>query len=169
MWLAATATALLGAFLVLRMRWLDLALHIYLGVLACLGVGVAFERAVRAAPPAQSPAPAALLGRLRSVRRRPRPERPRSLEELEHAVDFSRSTAFDVHYRLRPHLARIAAHRLAGRRGIDLERQPEAAASALGPVAWDLVRPGREAPLDRNAPGLNMTQIRAALDALEAV
>lgn len=152
--------------LVLRFRYLDLALHLYIGFLAGIGVGVGLERAARLAPPE----PAwGLLTWWRHRRRRRRPDRVRSLEELEHAVDFSQSTAFDVHYRLRPHLARVAAHRLAVRRGVDLGSQPEAAADLVGAAAWDLVRPDREPPTERNAPGIPLARLRAAVDALEAV
>src|SRR3984893_2701825 len=44
-------------------------------------------------------------------RRRPPPERLRQLEELERAVDFALGTAFDLHFCLRPHLARAATPR----------------------------------------------------------
>ena len=168
-WLAGLGTLALAAFFVLRFRGLDLALHIYAGYLAGIGLGVAVERAQAAAPPAEGSRVRALWRRLRDRGRRPRPERPRGLEELEHAVDFSQSTAFDVHYRLRPHLRRVAEHRLAVRRGIDILSDPAAAAAVVGGPAWALVRPDREAPSERNAPGVSLREVAAAVDALEAI
>jgi hypothetical protein len=110
-----------------------------------------------------------VVARLRRRRPRWRPERVRSLEELEHAVDFAGTTAFDVHYRLRPHLVRIAGHRLAARRGIDIDADPAAARVALGDELWALVDPDREPPAERNAPGLPHAAVRRLVEALEAV
>jgi hypothetical protein len=100
--------------------------------------------------------------------RRPQPERLRRLEELERAVQFSVTTAFDLHFRLRPHLVRIATHRLAAR-GISLETQPQRARALLGPEAWELVRPDRPPPDDRTARGTDLATLRRAVDQLEAV
>ena len=100
--------------------------------------------------------------------RRERPERVRGLEELEHAVDFSLATAFDLHYRLRPHLVRIAAHRLAVR-GVTLETQPEQARRLLGADAWEVVRPDRPAPESRNAPGIELRRLRRIVEGLDAL
>ena len=93
----------------------------------------------------------------------------RSLEELEHAVDFATTTAFDVHYRLRPHLVRIARHRLAAGHGVLLEADPEAARALLGENLWELVRADREPPADRNARGIALGRVAAAVERLEAL
>ena len=90
----------------------------------------------------------------------------RPLEELERAVDFSLATAFDVHYRLRPRLRRIAEHRLA-KHGARLEG--ERAEALLGADAWDLVRPDRPEPADRAAPGLDLARLRRVVEALDAL
>lgn len=100
--------------------------------------------------------------------RRTAPERVRPLEELEHAVEFSLGTAFDVHYRLRPHLVRIAAHRLAAR-GVNLDAQADRARTLLGPDAWEVVRPDRPEPVDRNARGTDLVRLRRIVEQLDAV
>lgn len=164
--LAFVATVALVAFLVLRFRQVELAVHLYLVAIAAMAGAVLAERALRGLRWADAPS---LIARLRSRPRRWRPDRVRQLEELEHAVDFSLTTAFDVHYRLRPHLVRIAAHRLAARRGLDLESQPEAAQRILGEAAWEIVRPDRESPSDRNARGIDLVTIRRVVDALETI
>lgn len=98
--------------------------------------------------------------------RRPsdRPERLRQLEEIEHAAAFALSTAFDVHYRLRPHLARVANHRLAARGS-----RPAQAAELLGPDLWELVRPDREAPADRHGRGIDLARLAAMVERLDTL
>lgn len=95
--------------------------------------------------------------------------RPAELETLERRLLLATETAFEVHYRLRPLLREIAAHRLASHRGIDLDGDPDAARDALGPEAWELVRPDREPPAERLGPGHPLSRIRAAIEALERV
>lgn len=100
--------------------------------------------------------------------RRQRPDRVRALEELEHAVEFSMGTAFDVHYRLRPHLVRVLTHRLAAR-GVNLEAQADRARALVGPDAWELVRPDRPEPADRNARGMDLAGLRRVVEQIDAV
>ena len=104
--------------------------------------------------------------------RRPRDERVERLPELvrlEREAALGLANAFDLHARLRPRLREVAAHRLATRRGIDLDRDPEAARAVLPPALWDVVRPDREVPRNRFGPGLELEQLREALDALERI
>lgn len=75
--------------------------------------------------------------------------------------------AFDLHLRLRPRLQAIAEHRLASRRGLRLD-SPEAR-ELLGEELWELLRPEREPPGDRFAPGLSLAGQRAALDRIEKI
>jgi hypothetical protein len=103
------------------------------------------------------------------VRRRRASARPRELAKLEREVVLGAATAFDVHMRLRPLLREIAAHRLASRRGLDLDTGGLAAREVLGEDVWRLVRPGVELPDDRFAPGLPIPALRAALDTLERI
>ena len=68
---------------------------------------------------------------------------------MEREVALGLATAFDLHYRLRPRLRRIATELLAARRGIDLDGSPEAARRVLGDDAWEIVRGDREPPHER--------------------
>jgi hypothetical protein len=86
---------------------------------------------------------------------------------MEREVSLGLATAFDLHYRLRPRLRRIAAELLAARRGIELDASPEAARRALGEDAWEIVRDDREPPHERFAPGLDIGSLRLAVIALE--
>jgi hypothetical protein len=81
-----------------------------------------------------------------ATRRTTIPERPAGLEEVERAVDFAIWNAADLTRLLRPLLREVAAHRLRTRRGVDLDRNPEAARLLLGEVAWTLIdnRPALE-------------------------
>jgi hypothetical protein len=162
---AVIATILLLAGLVLRLRQVALAWHLYVAVLGLLGAVTLIGTLLNGTITADRGRRLRLPWRRR---RRWVSSRIRSLQELEHAADFSLSTAFDVHYRLRPHLRRIAEHRLANR-GVRLDADPERSRRLLGPLAWDLLRPGREPPDDRNAPGLSLAELRALVDVLEAV
>lgn len=97
------------------------------------------------------------------------PARPESLAALEREVLLSVETAFYFHSRVRPALREIAAHRLSTRRGIDLDGDRDAARALLGPVAWELVRPDLEPPADRLGPGRPLSELNAALDAIEGI
>lgn len=93
---------------------------------------------------------------------------PAQLVRLERIVEWSVSSDLDAHTRLRPVLVEIAAVRLAGR-GLRLERDVAEARRLLGPRAWELVRPDRPAPRDRDAPGIAAGDLEEILDALEAL
>ena len=80
-----------------------------------------------------------------------------------------RRTAFDLHFRLRPTLRRIAYELLRSRRGIDLDANPEAARRALGDDTWELVRVDREPPHDRFAKGIDLESLRHVVVSLEAL
>jgi hypothetical protein len=96
-------------------------------------------------------------------------ERPPGLTRLEREVSMARSSAFDLHARLRPTVVELAAELLSGRRGIDLERDPARARAVLGDDAWELVRPDRPAPADRHAPGIPDDDLLRIVTALEHV
>lgn len=91
------------------------------------------------------------------------------LARVEREVTMGLGTAFDLHYRLRPRVTEIAASRLADRRGIDLERKPEAARAALDDAVWELVRPDRAAPRNHHGPGLGLPGLRAVLEGLDRI
>jgi hypothetical protein len=101
---------------------------------------------------------------------RPRPIlpiRPAGLEEVERTVDFAVWNAADLNRRLRPLLREVAAHRLQTRRGLDLERNPEAARHLLGEDAWALLGlqpgPGSEG----RQPAASESAIRETVKRLE--
>ena len=60
------------------------------------------------------------------------PSRPKGLRAMERQVGMARGSAGDTHERLCPLLRDIARDRLATA-GIDLDRDPETAALAVGP------------------------------------
>jgi hypothetical protein len=104
-------------------------------------------------------------------RRRARPAeplRPKGLSAMERQVGMARGSAGDVQDRLAPLLRDIARDRLATA-GVDLDRDPEIAAEALGAETWELVRPDRPPPPDRHGPGASLAGIRAAVTRLEEI
>jgi hypothetical protein len=101
---------------------------------------------------------------------RPHEQEPLAeLARVEREVTLGVGTAFDLHYRLRPRVREVAASRLADRRGIDLERRPEAARAVLDEPVWELVRPDRAAPRDHHAPGLGLPGLQAVLEGLDRI
>jgi hypothetical protein len=93
---------------------------------------------------------------------------PAQLVRLERIVQWSGSSAVDSHTRLRPVLVEIAEVRLT-RRGLRLDRDVAEARRLLGPKVWELVRPDRPAPPDRDAPGIAAGDLEEILDTLEAL
>jgi len=92
-------------------------------------------------------------------------ERPKNLADLEKLVAMGAESEFDLYFRLRPQLRRIAQAKLR-LHGIDLEAAPEEASAALGPAAWDVLRPDRPRP-DPTARARSRPAITAVADALE--
>lgn len=159
---AVAVTLPLMVVLALRLPSLGLAVRLWLVALGAIAIAALVERSVAGVVVADPQA-----GRLRrGWWRRPPAERVRPLEELERAVEFSLATAFDVHYRLRPHLQRVALDRLAAR-GVSLDMQPGRAQALLGRELWDLVRPDRPEPEDRAGPGLPLAVVRRVVERLD--
>jgi len=98
----------------------------------------------------------------------PGPLRPPELERLERELTLGASTAFDLHYRLRPTLREIANERLASR-GLRLDGGGAAVEEALGDELWELVRRDREPPVRRFASGISRDAARRAIERLEAL
>jgi hypothetical protein len=96
------------------------------------------------------------------------PLRPKGLRAMERQVGMARGSAGDTHERLCPLLRDIARDRLATA-GIDLDRDPEAAALAVGPETWELVRGDRPPPDDRHSAGVALADVGAAVDRLERI
>jgi hypothetical protein len=161
-WLAALGAAGLGAALAVAPGSRALAADVYVlvvGALALLAAG-------RIAAAAHRGEASAFDEALRHEA--PRAERPKELERLEREVTLAGARAWDLHFRMRPALSEIASHRLAPR-GIDLEEQPDAAAAALGPDAWELLRPDRPPPADRIGPGLPLARLTEIVTKLEGL
>jgi hypothetical protein len=156
-------TAALVATLVLAPGRAELAVHIY--VLLLLAAGLAIT--VAAISAAHGSGPSAFDTALR--RRRPRPERLPELVRLEREAALAQSSAFDLHYRLRPVLRETAAGLLAWRHGVDLDRDPEAAQRLLGPETWNLVRPDRPPPHDRLGRGIDGAALDRVVGSLESL
>jgi hypothetical protein len=89
--------------------------------------------------------------------------RPPELVRMERELTLGAASAGHLHMRLLPLLREIATARL----GFEPERSPERARTLLGDEAWELLRPDRPAPLDRNAPGVSHRQLERCIDALE--
>jgi hypothetical protein len=98
----------------------------------------------------------------------PGPLRPPELERLERELTLGASTAFDLHYRLRPTLREIAGERLANR-GLRLDGGGTEVEQALGEELWELVRPDREPPAARFARGISPDGARRVVERLEAL
>lgn len=156
-------TIALGVALVLAPDRSALEVHVWLLVVLCFA-SLAFVRAVGAAyPRAASPFTA-------SLRHLERPaERPVPLVRLERMVTMAGSSAFDVHFRLRPAVMDLAAELLSSRRGIDLAREPDHARVVLGEDVWELVAPDRPPPLQRHGPGIEESRLESVVTALEQV
>ena len=162
---SASVSAVLLALFLFKAPYLDVALRLWLVAVAAIFVWALSARSLTGWTPA--PEFRRRLGWRRGGRRHSG-ERAGSLEEVEHAVEFSQSTAFDFHYRLHPHLAAVARDRLA-RHGIQLERQPDRARRLLGDEAWELLRPDRPPPARRNEPGVGQARLRRVVDRLDAL
>ena len=160
---AFLTAGLLAALVVLPGRT-EVMLRAYLLLLAAFVLGTLLLR-LRAALPERGVSPVdAALGR-----RPPAAQRIPELERLEREVTLGLATAFDLHFRLRPTLRRIASELLQARRGIDLDASPDAARRALGEETWELVREDREPPVDRFARGLDLASLRNVVASLEAL
>lgn len=97
----------------------------------------------------------------------PRTERPPELERLERQVALAATTAFDVHYRLRPVVREVATQRLWARHAVDLEADADQAEVLLGAEVWALARPDRLPPAEPFARGLGLPGIETVVTELE--
>lgn len=151
------------AYIVLDGR-VELIVQVYVLALATYSLAHLVAAVRRANPPAGPSRFDAAL-RARPSRRQRLPE----LEKVEREVALGITTAFDLHYRLRPSVRRIAGELLASRRAIDLQAQAGAARRALGEETWELVRDDREPPAQRYGPGLPLERLRTVVASLEAL
>jgi hypothetical protein len=143
---------------------LELELDVYVLVLGALAVFAAVLATRQAFPLDRGSALAAAL------EREPRAAlRPPELERLEREVTLGVSTAFDLHYRLRPTLREVAEQRLADRHGLRLDRGGREVEAALGEELWELLRPDRKSPDKRWTSGLEPEGVRRVVERLEAL
>lgn len=132
----------------------NVTLHVYvflLGALLMLGIVAAAGDAVPRRQRSE-------LDRALSEPRH-REQRLADLEKTEREVTLATATAYDLHFRLLPHLREIAQCRL------------ERTGKTSGPDAlgrwWELLRPDRPEPDDRFAPGIKQAELRALVSDLE--
>jgi hypothetical protein len=132
----------------------NVTLHVYVfvvGALLMLGLVAAAGDSV----PRRSRSE---LDQALAERNRRTPRLP-DVERTEREVTLATASAYDLHYRLLPHLREIAQCRL------------ERAGKAPGPETlgrwWELLRPDRPEPEDRFAPGIKQSELRALVDELE--
>jgi hypothetical protein len=142
----------------------ELMVHIFVLVVATI-LFFYLVRGLRATLPPKAPSRFDAALRRRSERQERLPE----LAKLEREVALGMTTAFDLHYRLRPALRRIASELLAARRGIDLDLDREAARQAVGENAWALVRGDRRPPENRFAPGIELDTLSQVVASLEGI
>jgi hypothetical protein len=140
-----------------------LELDVYVLVVGALAVLTAVLAAQRAIPVSTTSAIAEALEREAGEA-----IRPPDLERTERIVTMATSTAFDLHYRLRPILREVAEQRLGDRRGIRLDVDAEAE-EALGAELWDVVQPDRPPPAKRFDPGLEPDALQASIARLEGL
>ena len=151
-WLGATLV--LGYMALSEPRWQSILVRIYVLLLGALALFAVFSATTESAPrEARSPFDAALH------RGKPKSEPLSELTRLTREVSLATATAYDLHFRLLPHLREIAQCRL--------ERTGKTSGpDTLGPW-WDLLRPDRPEPDDRFAPGIKQAELRALVSDLE--
>jgi hypothetical protein len=154
---------LLGALVVVPAH-AELAIRVAVLALAAFVLGQLLAR-LQGSLPERRPSPVDA-----ALNRKPRPlVRIPELEKLEREVTLGQATAFDLHFRLRPTLRRIASELLHARRAVDLDASPEAARRALGDETFELVRADREPPLDRFGRGIDLGSLGRVVASLEAL
>jgi hypothetical protein len=161
---ASMATAALIVARVVLPGWKELELDVYVltvGAMALLAAILATRRAF----PVE-----ARSGLAEAMEREPRsPARPPDLERTERMLTMAATTAFDLHFRLRPVLREVAEQRLADRRGLRLDSGDARVQAACGEELWEVVRPDREAPDLRYQPGLDHKALVRVVERLEAI
>jgi hypothetical protein len=146
-----------------------LALDAYLLFLGALAL-LAATRVSGRMTAHDEPSEIELLLRARKPRMRRRAPARRQLRELarvERQVTLASGSAFDLYVRLRPTIREIAEYRLMTRYGLLLDEDPVRARRLLGEPTWNLVRPDRQLPENRHAPGLPARELDEIVTALE--
>jgi hypothetical protein len=163
--LGATLASL--ALIVVRVvlpGWKELETDVYVLTVGAMALLAAIFATRRAFPIEQSSSLAVALEREERV-----PVRPPDLERTERMLSMAATTAFDLHFRLRPVLREVAEQRLADRRGLRLDSGDPRVVGACGEELWEVVRPDREAPDHRFRPGLARDALHRVVERLEAI
>lgn len=95
------------------------------------------------------------------------PDRPERLQDLERQVYLAHVDASEFHYRLAPLLRELVSYRLASHRSVPSEGIPAAARTLLGADIYDLLWPGKDKPVDRRGPGIDVRRLQAIVRAVE--
>lgn len=129
--------------------------------LALVGLGFWWLRRVLPTEPA--------VGVRDQADRRLRPEdRAAAVDDWEGILAAGARSGRAATTRLRPRLQAVTRARLQ-RRGVDLETDPHAAATLLGPEAWAIVDPSTPRTTGRRAPGLDPESVRRLVARLESL
>ena len=158
------ATAALIVVRVVEPGRQELELDVYVLTVGAMALLAAILATRRTFPLEEQSALAAALER----EERP-PVRPPDLERTERMLSMAVTTAFDLHFRLRPALREVVEQRLADRRGLRLDSGDPRVQEACGEELWEVVRPDREAPDRRYQPGLDRTALERIVDRLESI
>jgi len=92
---------------------------------------------------------------------------PASLATWIGRVNGGTSSARAATFRLVPGLRDIARFRLADRKGLSLDHDPDGAAAALGPVTWAVIRPDAPRNVEASLPGLRVDVVDEVVTTLE--
>jgi hypothetical protein len=158
------ATAALIVVRVVQPGRHELELDVYVLTIGAMALLAAILATRRAFPPEEGSAIAAALERDERV-----PVRPPDLERTERMLSMAATTAFDLHFRLRPVLREVAEQRLADRRGLRLDSADARVQETCGEELWEIVRPDREAPDHRFLPGLPSEALHRVVERLESI
>jgi len=85
------------------------------------------------------------------------PTRPAELVRIEREITLGTTSAGHLHNRLVPLLREAAVARLG----------PAVTRERVGEDAWELLRPDRPEPEDRNGPGVPLRRVRGVVSTLE--
>jgi hypothetical protein len=158
---AVVAAVLLVGLLALRPLSTSRALAIWIVVVAAIAL-LLLVRDSRG--PRQ---PSRFEAALRS--RKEPPQQPVELLRMERELELGIADATHAHRRLLPLLRAAAEARLASRRGVDLDRRPDAAEALLGEDVWELLRPDRPEPPDRHGPGVPRASVSTVIERVESL
>jgi hypothetical protein len=161
---AVIAAVVLVALLALRPLSTSRALAIWVVVVAAIALVLLVRHSRGSRTPQHAGRfEAALRGR------RETPQPPVELLRMERELELGIADATHAHRRLLPLLRAAAEARLASRRGVELDRRPDAAEALLGEDVWELLRPDRPEPADRHGPGVPRESVAAVIERVESL